>query len=176
MSPPVVPSVPAQVKSPSVAAAMPPPPSVNRQPEVQLTPNTLVNNPPQPVSHPQPVGMDDAMEIDAHDEPKPAQIVTKPADKEKEKENQKPAAKPSSAPAQKAKRASPPAATGSGLLSGSDIFGGPSAVTEDHKRHGVNIDIEIPLNPAGNNTINIAQEILKKYGKNAINPRAAAHR
>lgn len=34
----------------------------------------------------------------------------------------------------------------------------------------------IPLNPQGGNTVNIAQEIIKKYGQDAINPRAAAHR
>ena len=168
MSPPVIPSAPAQIKSPSVSAVMPPPPVINRQPEVQLTPSTLINSPPQTIPHPAPIVMDDTMDVDAHDEPTPTQPITKLADKEKEKENLKPAAKSTAAPVPKAKRASPPAPTGSGLLSGSDIFGGPSAVTEDHKRHGVNIDIEIPLNPAGNNTINIAQEILKKYGKNAI--------
>ncbi|KAI4793301.1 HPC2-domain-containing protein, partial [Aureobasidium sp. EXF-8845] len=176
MSPPVLASAPAQVKSPAVSAAMPPPPSVNRQPEVQLASTTPVNNAPQTISHPAPLVMDDAMDVDTHDEQTPAQPIAKLADKEKEKESQKPAVKSTAAPAPKAKRASPPAPTGSGLLSGSDLFGGPSAVTEDHKRHGVNIDIDIPLNPAGNNTINIAQEILKKYGKNAINPRAAAHR
>jgi hypothetical protein len=36
--------------------------------------------------------------------------------------------------------------------------------------------LHIPLNPKGENTINIAQEIVKKYGRDAINPRAAAHR
>ena len=40
----------------------------------------------------------------------------------------------------------------------------------------MNIDLQIPLNPRGGNTINIAQEIVKKYGRDAINPRAAAHR
>ena len=40
----------------------------------------------------------------------------------------------------------------------------------------MNIDLHIPLNPLGGNTINIAQEIARKYGRDAINPRAAAHR
>ncbi len=82
-----------------------------------------------------------------------------------------------SAPTPKAARPTPEAlkGTGSGLLSTSDLFGGPSS-TEPTERKGVNIDIHIPLNPAGGNTINIAQEIIKKYGREAINPRAAAHR
>lgn len=69
----------------------------------------------------------------------------------------------------------PPKASGSGLLSSSDLFGGPSE-SEPSERKGVNIDIYIPLKPGGDNTINIAQEIIKKYGRDAINPRAAAHR
>lgn len=61
------------------------------------------------------------------------------------------------------------------MLSTSDLFGGPS-IPESVERKGVNIDIQIPLNPSGGNTINIAQEIIRKYGRDAINPRAAAHR
>lgn len=175
MSPPAMPSTHVQNKQQSVTSAMPPPPTINRQPEAQMTPSVLINRSPQTISHP-PALVDDAMEVDSLDDQKPAQTITKPNEKEKDKDVSKPAAKSTSAPAPKAKRASPPAATGSGLLSNSDLFGGPSAVTEDHKRHGVNIDLDIPLNPNGNNTINIAHEILKKYGKNAINPRAAAHR
>lgn len=108
--------------------------------------------------------------------PRPAeQVSPKPAEKEKEKPVTKPAAA-----AAKPKKTSPPPArpTGSGLLSNSDLFGGPSAAVgeDDRVRHGVDIDIEIPLDPAGYNTINIAQEIVKKYGRDAVNPRAAAHR
>jgi hypothetical protein len=40
----------------------------------------------------------------------------------------------------------------------------------------VNIELHIPLNPAGGNVVNIAQEIVKKYGADALNPRVAAHR
>jgi len=76
-------------------------------------------------------------------------------------------------PSPPAKRPLPP---GSGLLSSSDLFGGPASTDDTAPRHGVNIDIHIPLNPAGGNTINIAQEILRKYGRDALNPRAAAHR
>ena len=36
--------------------------------------------------------------------------------------------------------------------------------------------LDIPLNPRGGNTINVAYEITKKYGRDAVNPRAAAHR
>ena len=83
----------------------------------------------------------------------------------------------SSAPTPKAARPTPSTAkgTGSGLLSSSDLFGGPSS-SEPSERKGVNIELHIPLNPRGGNTINIAQEIVKKYGRDAINPRAAAHR
>jgi len=94
-----------------------------------------------------------------------------------EKEKEKAPAK--AVAAIKAKRPTPPPvkSAGSGLLSGSDLFGGPSAGTDvDRARHGVDIDIRIQLNPAGGNTINIAKEIMKKYGADAINPRAAAHR
>jgi len=89
-----------------------------------------------------------------------------------------PAKSSSSGPTPKPSRPTPPPApkgNGSGLLSASDLFGGPST-SESTERKGVNIDIRIPLNPAGGNTINIAAEIYKKYGRNAINPRAAAHR
>ncbi|KAK5716469.1 HIR complex subunit [Elasticomyces elasticus] len=79
----------------------------------------------------------------------------------------KPSARPTPPPA--------PKGTGSGLLSSSHLFGGPST-TDSSERRGVNIDIHIKLDPAGGNNINIAQEIAKKYGRDAINPRAAAHR
>jgi hypothetical protein len=72
----------------------------------------------------------------------------------------------------------PPAApktAGTGLLATSDLFGG-SSNTGATERRGVNIDLHIKLDPAGGNAINIAQEILHKYGHDAINPRAAAHR
>ncbi|TKA62301.1 hypothetical protein B0A55_11880 [Friedmanniomyces simplex] len=84
----------------------------------------------------------------------------------------------SSGPTPKPARPTPPPApkgTGSGLLSSSNLFGGPST-GESTERRGVNIDLHIPLNPAGGNTVNIAYEIAKKYGRDAINPRAAAHR
>ncbi|GAB7337407.1 hypothetical protein MBLNU457_g2749t1 [Dothideomycetes sp. NU457] len=88
----------------------------------------------------------------------------------------------SSAATPKAQRHSPPAkraapkATGSGLLSSSDLFGGSGTSDDKTLRHGVDIDIHIKLDPAGGNTINMAQEILRKYGADALNPRAAAHR
>ncbi|RMX88990.1 hypothetical protein D0869_01220 [Hortaea werneckii] len=87
----------------------------------------------------------------------------------------------SSGPTPKPTRPTPPPApkgTGSGLLSGHDLFGGTTSSKDkaDGNPRGVNIDIRIPLNPMGGNTINIAQEIAKKYGRDAINPRAAAHR
>ena len=84
----------------------------------------------------------------------------------------------SSAPTPKAAKPTPPPApkpSGTGLLSSSNLFGGPSD-TESSERKGVTIDLHIPLNPKGGNTINIAQEIVRKYGQGAINPRAAEHR
>lgn len=83
-----------------------------------------------------------------------------------------PTPKPAPAPA---KTNSPPKATGSGLLSSSDLFGGPSS-NQGTDRKGIDIEIRISLDPSGGNQINIAQEIAKKYGREAINPRAAAHR
>lgn len=68
-----------------------------------------------------------------------------------------------------------PKASGTGLLSSANLFGGPSS-GEGSERKNVDIEIVIPLNPQGGNTVNIAQEIIKKYGQDAINPRAAAHR
>jgi len=89
----------------------------------------------------------------------------------------------SSSATPKAQRHSPPAvkrsapkATGSGLLSSNDLFGASGTTDDKALRHGVDIDIRIQLNPAGGNTINMAQEILRKYGADALNPRAAAHR
>ena len=80
-----------------------------------------------------------------------------------------------SRPSPPAKRAPPPV-SGSGLLSSSDLFGGASSSDEKALRHGVDIILDIPLNPAGNNVINFRQEVIKKYGRDALNPRAAAHR
>lgn len=90
-----------------------------------------------------------------------------------------PIARPaSSAPPTKSSRPTPPASKplGSGLLSSSDLFGGPRNPDGDSERRGVDINIQITLDPSGGNTVNIAHEILKKYGRDAINPRAAAHR
>ena len=91
--------------------------------------------------------------------------------------NKAPSKSSSSAPTPKiARPKSPkPIGTGSGLLSSADLFGG-SGASDTTERKGVNIQLRIPLNPKGGNTINIAQEIVKKYGRDAINPRAAAHR
>lgn len=82
---------------------------------------------------------------------------------------------PTPKPVAALKANSPPKATGSGLLSSADLFGGP-ANNQGNERKGVDIEIQIKLNPAGGNTINMAQEIAKRYGRDAINPRAAAHR
>ncbi|CAK1358929.1 unnamed protein product [Cercospora beticola] len=75
----------------------------------------------------------------------------------------------------KEKKAASPKAAGTGLLASNNLFGGPGAKQESEIR-GPNIEIRISLNRDGGNTVNIAQEIFKKYGQDAINPRAAAHR
>lgn len=112
------------------------------------------------------------------DGPKKLEAAASKMSEAKEKENQREKSTKSAPTAPKPKRTTPPPSRpkGSGLLSNSDLFGGPSVDEDDRTRHGVDINIRIPLNPAGNNTINIAQEIMKKYGRDAINPRAAAHR
>ncbi|PPJ57811.1 hypothetical protein CBER1_00159 [Cercospora berteroae] len=75
----------------------------------------------------------------------------------------------------KEKKAASPKPAGTGLLASNNLFGGPGAKQESEIR-GPNIEIRISLNRDGGNTVNIAQEIFKKYGQDAINPRAAAHR
>ncbi|KAF2773869.1 HPC2-domain-containing protein [Teratosphaeria nubilosa] len=118
--------------------------------------------PSKPVSV---ISLDGAMDVDVKcDAPsKPAVDVMAPSKSS------------SGAPTPKAKPApAAPKATGSGLLSGHALFGGPSS--SEPEQVGVNIEIQIPLNPQGGNTINMAQEVMKKYGRDALNPRAAAHR
>ncbi|KAI5361656.1 hypothetical protein Slin15195_G127740 [Septoria linicola] len=75
----------------------------------------------------------------------------------------------------KDKKAASPKAAGTGLLASSNLFGGAGAKQETESR-GPSIDIRIVLDRDGGNTVNIAQEIFRKYGQDAINPRAAAHR
>ncbi|KAK5018765.1 HIR complex subunit, partial [Cryomyces antarcticus] len=108
------------------------------------------------------------MEIDHETTPQPFCLI---------KEDVTPvASRPASeAPTPKAvrpKETPPPLPSGSGLLS-ADLT---SATNGSSGRLGVDIDIQIKLDPRGGNTINMAQEITKKYGRDALNPRAAAHR
>ena len=130
-------------------------------PQPQLSPP--VQQPTLPAA-----SMDGAMDVDPTCEaPKP----TIPQIKPPSKSSSSPAPTPKAAREAKA----PPKGTGSGLLSSSDLFGGRSS-SEPSGPTGVNIVLNIPLNPGGDNHINIAQEIVKKYGDKALNPRAAAHR
>ena len=75
-----------------------------------------------------------------------------------------------------------PLPSGSGLLGPASLVPGNSGPGSSTGRNdgangkGVDIDIVIPLNPSGGNTVNIAQEITSRYGRDALNPRAAAHR
>jgi hypothetical protein len=132
------------------------PPPAPRSPEASMV------KPRAPVAN-----LDGAMDLDLR-----CEAPSKPT-----VEVKAPSKSSSSAPTPKAPRAAPsaPKGTGSGLLSEHALFGGPSP-SEGVERTGVNIDIHIPLNPLGGNTININQEIIKKYGRDAVNPRAAAHR
>ncbi|EMC99989.1 hypothetical protein BAUCODRAFT_128665 [Baudoinia panamericana UAMH 10762] len=116
-----------------------------------------------------PASLDGAMDVDLVCD------VTKP---EVEEVKVAPSKSSSSAPTPKAARPTPPPApkgTGSGLLSKSNLFGGPSE-GDTTESPGVTIDFRITLDTKGGNTINIAQEIAKRYGHDALNPRAAAHR
>ncbi|KAI7203525.1 hypothetical protein KC365_g18223, partial [Hortaea werneckii] len=166
------------------------PHSQHRSPEpLNALPAPLAAPPQMPTKSPQPMediksstvpNMDGAMDVDMIScdaqgptkslqpaQPDPSKLATSKSS--------------SSGPTPKPTRPTPPPApkgTGSGLLSGHDLFGGTTSSKDkaDGNPRGVNIDIRIPLNPMGGNTINIAQEIAKKYGRDAINPRAAAHR
>lgn len=181
------PAIASLIDPPTAIKATAPPPSYSPQTSLgqpffvpsqhsppPVKPTSAFAQPPQPQPSPpvkQPAsvttGMDGAMDVDATCEiPKP-QIP----------EIKAPSKSSSSAPTPKAARPTPPPpkGTGSGLLSSSDLFGGPSA-SEVPERKGPNIVLHIPLNPRGENNINLAQEIVKKYGRDAINPRAAAHR
>ena len=72
--------------------------------------------------------------------------------------------------------------SGSGLLDPASLVPGTSGPGSSTGKNsgtsgkGVDIDFQIPLNPSGGNTVNIAQEITQRYGRDALNPRAAAHR
>ena len=153
--PSTLPSHPRSPTPPKSAPAFPHPPRPQSPPNIPKT--ASINK------------MDGAMDLDgAIEVPRRAPEI----------KAQPPSKTSSSGPTPKPSRPTPPPApkaTGSGLLSSSNLFGGPSS-GESTERPGVNIDIQIPLNPAGGNTINIAHEIMKKYGRDAINPRAAAHR
>jgi len=119
--------------------------------------------------------MDGAMDLDDDHHHHPSLIAGKSTNGEESKSDSKPG---SNTATPKAQRPTPPAAKppGKGLLAASDLFGGPSPNNESRERHGVNIEISIKLNPMGGNTINMAQEIMKKYGLEAMNPREAARR
>lgn len=146
-------------------------PNATPQPSASETGQTTS----QPSTHPVPPMSNPVMDIDKPAErPKPDLAIDKPTDdKTITKTN-------SSAPTPKTQRPTPPTTRpplpGSGLLSSSDLFGGPSADGGNKARQGIDINIEITLDRKGGNVVNIAQEIMRKYGKDALNPKAAAHR
>ncbi|GAM84925.1 hypothetical protein ANO11243_029270 [Dothideomycetidae sp. 11243] len=162
---------PAQVLNPT------PPRGTLSQTNSSIVSPKIEQMPPQPLAKmtaslpSKPAQADDSMEIDSvipHPALKPPQFKAL---------EDKPLSKQSSASATpKERRSSPRRPTGSGLLSSSDLFGGGGTSDDGKTRKGVDINITIHLDSAGGNTINIAQEIMKKYGRDAINPRAAAHR
>ncbi|KAI7535122.1 hypothetical protein KC317_g18760 [Hortaea werneckii] len=160
------------------------PEPLNTLPAPLAAPSQIPTKSPQPMEDVKPntvSNMDGAMDVDMIS--CEAQAPTKSLQPPQPEPNKLAASKSSSSgPTPKPTRPTPPPApkgTGSGLLSGHDLFGGTTSSKDnkaDGNPRGVNIDIRIPLNPMGGNTINIAQEIAKKYGRDAINPRAAAHR
>lgn len=113
------------------------------------------------------------MDIDvvSHEPPKQPTIKPQPQSKSSSSAPTPKPSKPVSPPAKAASKVG----TGSGLLSTSSLFGGPSS-EQDSEPKGLTIEFRIPLNPAGGNQINIAKEIIKKYGSDAVDPHAAAHR
>ena len=117
-------------------------------------------------------GLDGAMDLDVKAKPqqsgKSKALEVKDASKTNSTSHTPKNSRPTPPPAA-------PKTAGTGLLATSDLFGGATN-TGATERRGVNIDLHIKLDPAGGNAINIAQEILHKYGHDAINPRAAAHR
>ncbi|KAI7579647.1 hypothetical protein KC343_g20859, partial [Hortaea werneckii] len=160
------------------------PEPLNTLPAPLAAPSQISTKSPQPMEDVIPnavPNMDGAMDVDMIS--CEAQAPTKSLQPPQPEPHKLAASKSSSSgPTPKPTRPTPPPApkgTGSGLLSGHDLFGGTTSSKDnkpDGNPRGVNIDIRIPLNPMGGNTINIAQEIAKKYGRDAINPRAAAHR
>ncbi|KAI2476053.1 Atrophin-1 multi-domain protein [Pyrenophora tritici-repentis] len=73
------------------------------------------------------------------------------------------------------KEAPPPLPTGSGLLSGTPF--GPVANTNGaSETQGTNIYLNFDVNGRDNVTINVAQEVEKKYGFAALHPRIAARK
>lgn len=128
--------------------------------------------PPSPLpAQQQSLTMDGAMDLD--EPPKQPTIKQQPPSKSSSSAPTPKASKPASPPAKPASKAG--AGTGSGLLSSNSLFGGPSSETDSESK-GLTIDFRIKLDPAGGNQINIAKEIIKKYGSDAIDPHAAAHR
>ncbi|CAK4034514.1 flocculation FLO11-like [Lecanosticta acicola] len=186
-SPSIISLIDPQPSTKTSAATMPSH-SPTMQPQHQQQPPPFVASQHSPTPSRPPPTLTPAMSAPPHSNqsiPIPKQAmdgardIDGPACKSAQPEVRVPHSKSSSsAPTPKpipARASSPPKATGSGLLSSSDLFGGPSS-NQGAERRGVDIEIQIKLDPAGGNTINMAQEIAKRYGRDAINPRAAAHR
>lgn len=73
------------------------------------------------------------------------------------------------------KEAPPPLPTGSGLLSGTP-FGPVANANGTSEAQGTNIYLHFDLKGRDNVTINVAQEVEKKYGFAALHPRIAARK
>lgn len=73
------------------------------------------------------------------------------------------------------KEAPPPLPTGSGLLSGTP-FGPVANANGTSETQGTNIYLHFDLKGRDNVTINVAQEVEKKYGFAALHPRIAARK
>lgn len=142
-------------------------------PRPSAAPPVVHSLPPSPLPNQQQstatASMDGAMDVD--EAPKQPALKAQPQSKSSSSAPTPKPSKPVSPPAKPASKAG----TGSGLLSSNNLFGGPSSET-DAESKGLTIDFRIKLDPAGGNQINIAKEIIKNYGSDAIDPHAAAHR
>lgn len=148
--------------------------NVHLSPKPTPVPSVVQSLPPSPLpAQPMPsliTSTDGAMDIDTQEAPQ------QPTIKQTQSKSSSSAATPKpSKPASPSAKASAKVGSGSGLLSGNTLFGGPSSEV-DSESQGLTIEFTIALNPAGGNSINVAKEIIKKYGSDAVDPHAVAHR
>ncbi|USP73290.1 hypothetical protein yc1106_00564 [Curvularia clavata] len=162
------------------------PPQSQPQPQAQPQPQ------PQPQSQPQqqqpeqaPLSVQPQTHLAAPSGPTPMDIdsePSKPASVPMTKSNSANSGTPSHSNAPtpptkgaRQKEAPPPLPTGSGLLSGTP-FGPVANANGTSETQGTNIYLHFDLKGRDNVTINVAQEVEKKYGFAALHPRIAARK